>query len=507
MQEMMLTLLDRQRTVHVQAHSGLVDIATAALSTDPESIDDLRHGMQRYIETDVVESLFARFEDGLGHSTECDGMMIIDLPGRTINTSLQPTEMHEYGCVAWCDHVSAKDVWLPYRFEGWQVLHNVDQWQEVAERRRRDRRAMPHFDARPILYGQVAMYLASQWKERVGSLDNPVVEIQSSWLLTPRDDLHGMTPRELLLSRREYIDGDIEDVGAVWSILGKCPPGLPADSVAYRLGRFGTHEVILYHDMVAHLLTEIKQQWGDSPDFDVHTEARRLDELREEWLHSPQDDLCDQSPAALIASNRARIPWVVPPGHACIDDDCPLCQMMAESDQPMFWHLDGYMLVDNFATSFHDSYDEWQSEQEEMQQWADNLPTYTPTEYDNASQSEPRIWKSTFTNMEMVRDLPPSSAIGMMLFSVGGHMAELSMDLSNSPETEATICSLQSRFAALRRAVADESPWTVNLIIAQFAEELQGIAALHADLRSKCDDLEKKLDYLGQLCGDTPAHQ
>ena len=151
MQEMLLTLSDEQNTVHVLAHSGLVDIATAALSTDPETIDDLRHGMLRYIESDVVEGLFSKFTQGPGDANSAEGMTIIDLPGRLINTSLNPSEIHDYGCVAWCDHVSAKDVWLPYRFEGWQIMHGVESWQPVAHQRRRERRANPPLDARQIL--------------------------------------------------------------------------------------------------------------------------------------------------------------------------------------------------------------------------------------------------------------------------------------------------------------------------------------------------------------------
>ncbi len=504
MQEMLLTLLDQTSTIHVEAHSGLVDIAIAALSTDPETIDDLQRGMCRYIAQDVVEGLFAGIREGLGDASAYEGMMIIDLPGRVVNTSLKPTEMHQYGSVAWCDHVSTRDVWLPYRFEGWHILHDEQQWQPVAEQRRQERTSAPRLAARKVLYGRVAEYLACQWKERAGSAEHPLAEIQAAWLLTPRDDLHGLTPRELLLSRKAYIDGDIEDVAAIWTILGDPPPGLSTDSDAYRFARFGTHEIVLYHEMVAHLLTELKQRWGDSPDFDVTAEARHLDELREEWLHSPQEELYDLSPAALIARNRARLPWVVPPEHACIDDNCPLCQMMAESNQPMFWHLDGYTLDEHFATSFYDSREDWEVMREEMRIWSSRIPQYTSGNEDvsNESFEGPRIWKSTFTNMDLVRDMPVSSAIGMMVFSIGGHLAELSMDLSASAETEATVCTLQSRFAALRRAVCDESSWTVNLIIAQYAEELQAVAAMHNDLRSKCDDLEKKLDYLGQLCSD-----
>ncbi len=89
-----------------------------------------------------------------------------------------------------------------------------------------------------------------------------MTEIQDWWLLTPREDLRGKTPRDVLLAKRRFVDGDVQDQGETWSLLGRCPPGLPTRSHAYRYGGFGTHEIILYHELVAVLLREIERRVG-----------------------------------------------------------------------------------------------------------------------------------------------------------------------------------------------------------------------------------------------------
>jgi len=49
--------------------------------------------------------------------------------------------------------------------------------------------------------------------------------------------------------------------------------------------------------------------------------------------------------------------------ESIIDEDCPICVEMSQIfDTPMFWHLDGYNMDDDFAFSFHDSHQEWEQE-------------------------------------------------------------------------------------------------------------------------------------------------
>ena len=76
------------------------------------------------------------------------------------------------------------------------------------------------------------------------SARDAAAEIHARWLMTPREDLQGRTPREVLLAGQGHIEWDLQDRGHQWSMLRECPPGIAVDSAAYRLGGFGAHEYL-----------------------------------------------------------------------------------------------------------------------------------------------------------------------------------------------------------------------------------------------------------------------
>jgi hypothetical protein len=46
-----------------------------------------------------------------------------------------------------------------------------------------------------------------------------------------------------------------------------------------------------------------------------------------------------------------------------VDDDCEACHATAEDiDTPMFWHLDGYNMNEDFEFSFHRTREEFEAE-------------------------------------------------------------------------------------------------------------------------------------------------
>jgi len=83
-----------------------------------------------------------------------------------------------------------------------------------------------------------------------------VVDIHRRWLMTPRDDLNGQSPREVLFAKRELIDLDLDSRMNQWSYFLEEPPCLSRDSHAYRYAGFGTHEWIMYYDLVRFLIWE-----------------------------------------------------------------------------------------------------------------------------------------------------------------------------------------------------------------------------------------------------------
>ena len=78
--------------------------------------------------------------------------------------------------------------------------------------------------------------------------------IHACWLMTPRDDLGGSSPRDVMLARQDLIDFDLDSRSLQWSFLDEGPPCLSPNSFAYRFAGFGTHEWVIYYALVRHLL-------------------------------------------------------------------------------------------------------------------------------------------------------------------------------------------------------------------------------------------------------------
>ena len=53
---------------------------------------------------------------------------------------------------------------------------------------------------------------------------------------------------------RSHVDWDLQDRGVQWSFTSACPPALSETSAAFRRGGFGTHENVLYYELVRHLV-------------------------------------------------------------------------------------------------------------------------------------------------------------------------------------------------------------------------------------------------------------
>src|SRR5262249_54545248 len=79
---------------------------------------------------------------------------------------------------------------------------------------------------------------------------------------------------------------------------------------------------------------------------------------------SPDPECHGRTPRSIIDLERARLPMVVSGQEAMHDPDCPCCQMAADMPGPMFWHLDGSAMDDDFAFDMtHRTRAEWEEEQ------------------------------------------------------------------------------------------------------------------------------------------------
>ena len=178
-----------------------------------------------------------------------------------------------------------------------------------------------------------------------------------------------------------------------WSLLGQCPPALGEESAAFRWGEVSAPQERLvlraardtWFASVGSVSSSRMPTPGTVPIFAPRTQsvggrkwdcllvgptespadvARWLRHVQDEWLGAPNwEDLSGRTPAEVIHCERRRIPMAMSGREAMVDDDCPLCQMLADSPGPMFWHLDGCNQDDDFPSLHCRTRQEWEEEQ------------------------------------------------------------------------------------------------------------------------------------------------
>jgi hypothetical protein len=173
-----------------------------------------------------------------------------------------------------------------------------------------------------------------------------------------------------------------------WSFLLEAPPCLARESHAYRFAGFGTHENVMYYDLVRYLICSAialhqscgfaaadEQMRTDAPAVMDNHESRvvRLEHLKQTWLETPDSDSGDRAPVNIIESERRRLPLALRPSDLIVDDDCPLCVMSAQDAAAGigigFQHFDGSHMDDEFVFSFFDTREAWEEENRQMEEF------------------------------------------------------------------------------------------------------------------------------------------
>lgn len=544
MSQVTMTIIDHQRALHGQPHGSFVERAVAALSCEPETIEELEAALSRFTQPGELPP-FVCWSAGTCDEPYDAGVCIIDLSARLVvceSTYCSPSARGEVDFPGE-GHESA--AWVSYHLsDDWLILRDLEGWLTRAEERRRKRAAKPSIDVREVLYGQVVEHIVEecfaaregvapdrQWRPSEGwswrelpekaEGDEPptsydaVAEIHARWLMTPRDDLRGESPRDVLLAKRDFLTWDLQDRQNQWSMLGECPPPLNRESAAFQFAGMGIHENVLYYDLTRHLVWECwvrvvepGRDRGDGEPSARGSEHRPTDptkaeetadlrRLKDQWLSSQQNELQGRSPAEVIETERLRLPPAVSGEAAMIDPDCPLCRMMGEGSTPMFWHLDGSHLDMEFPFSWHATREEWEEEQRRWEEYnrefdrkwkqqeaeREMADDAVATGEDGASS----IWKSSFSDPSP--DGPPS----VRLFGIGGHLGELITDLKEKPDTQPLVDGLNRQFGNLHEMMKEPSDALLEPVLERFCDELNEAAEAHPDLAPKCADLERQL--------------
>ena len=405
MSEVRLNVIDSRDTLHGTVHGSIADAVIASLSAEPETIDELDSALDRFNKRIEPLAPFIWFDDGKNTDPWDAGVVVVDLAARIVAAESSCSEVLAEGEVNYHDGNKATDTWLRYKLpDDWLILNSVLEYESLREERRALRAANPPFDTRQVLYGSPLIeFIVSgcsaaittpgefagsechsepydhseseddEQHERPARNDAVLRALHTRWLITTRDDLGGRTPREVVLAKRSFIDADLGFRELQWSLLNEGPQPLSRDSAAYRFAGFGTHEFVVYYYLVRHLLTECWQRLGQRlPDKDAQSgrlsgatgfdqvdagseslefSARPenqiqnlpgwLEQIAHGWLNSPSIEFNGRIPAAIIESERRRIPLVMSARDILIDENCELCRMLADETHddfgPTFW--------------------------------------------------------------------------------------------------------------------------------------------------------------------------
>ena len=391
MSEVKLNLIDAGKILVGEIHGSIADACIASLSAEPETIAELEAALARYQRSDNPFGWF-RVRSEVDYRPHDAGLVIIDLAARVAAAESTYSQPHGEGEVNYHDGTQATDVAVQYRVPSdWLFVNSFEAYQWSAEHRRQQRLENPPLDARAILYGApllefivhsvsvlrasrpgdnqeaIAVTDGSDAQEDHDAESHPlakeIISIHAGWLVTPREDLRGQSPRDVLLERQDFIDFDLHTRSLQWSMLGEGPPCLAQDSFAYRFGGFGTNEWVTYYDLVRHLLWRATELVGAD---DFGALVKQLENIKNDWLEQGNPEYDGRIPAITIHNERRRLPEAMNASQIMIDEDCECCRMMAMEAEmgfgPTFWHLDGSHMEDEFAFSPWKTVAEWEAE-------------------------------------------------------------------------------------------------------------------------------------------------
>ncbi|HEX5446216.1 MAG TPA: hypothetical protein VFW87_20485 [Pirellulales bacterium] len=536
MSQVRLVVRDANRDMYGTPHGSDADRVIAALNAEPETFEDLQRALDRFCKSGEL-GFFAGFRAGINDEPYDAGLVVVDLPARLVVCESTYSSPGRTGDVAYHDGERATGLWLRYQLsDDWKFVHHADHWQSLADKRRRERAAQPPLDARATLYGKPmlefiarAAFAAFSLRESAPASDDhrasperhpdadwhhpdeqgyaEIRDIHACWLMTPREDLRGHSPRDVILAKRSFIDRDMQHRCEQWSRQGRCPPTLDVHSHAYQYAGFGTHEWVEYYELLRALLWSCREQVLATAsaqalsvgDF-LTTEVPRLEQVRDGWLDSPDAESSNPTTRrAIIEHERMRLPEAATGHDALVDHDCPMCETMAELPGPMFWHLDGCNMDDDFAFSSHRTRAEWE---EEQRRWAEFSRRFDEREAERkslgveypsmADDGSGKLWQRSYLSDDSI-GLP----LEARLFDIGSHLAAVIVDLKQPLEGRPLIDRLKRDFGNLREVVRSTdvalTEALVEPVVDRFCETLEAVADAREDLDEQCADLQQRL--------------
>lgn len=491
----------------------------ACISEDPGTWSELAAVWPRYQTgpsaefADALPLAVAELETAVERLRPDECWMVLDLQQQRVFCSPYYGDVRRDGCFGIesdegrLSNGLAAEARMSIHLPPWWEIHNDAVPEQVTQTRESDvRRPRPR---REILWGQpladglaermLTAFQDPDWKASGASADPQAryrftVAVHRDWLMAPRDDLEGRTPRESLHGGIDWIERVIE--GQRWNVTqDRALTRIPHDFSSYLEAPMGRSEVCLYFDLCRELidvgwewLEEHKQEFTGAGDHAAAGElAVVLENAKHVWMHAPFEG--GTPPIAIIQDERDRIPQVVDgdeQGHV-IDCDCPICLMMAEGlFGPTFISFDGHHLEldDEFAFSLWENHEEWEMERQDFASMAAEFAA-SDDDGDEPADSLGAVWTGSFVASDLPGD--PLGHLGLSF-----RLADMIGELQSRTAPQADLDQLNQAFVDYRRA----SPQQRRFATERFQEVLEQLALLHPSLISRAADLQSKLDEL-----------
>ena len=346
------------------------------------------------------------------------------------------------------------------------------------------------------------------------------LEVHREWLMTPRDDLGGLMPRQMLhgghewnsrlvwAQRLRFEDSGQEDSGQIVAA--------PNDVAGYETAPMGHEEMVMYFDLCRELIGAA-WEWCDTD------EARRcledgddgrsalLDFLREAksaWLSGPFEG--GSPPCFIIECSRRRVPRGANVSIVGMSDrepveqlpggDCPICDMMADGMfGTAFTGIDGHHLDldDEFAFSMHETREEWEKQQREFEEMSAEMDRKR-AEREAAGEAEPDEFASAWSGQMTDAPIPGDNSGNLKLAFL---LAEVVSVLESADAPRDDIRQLNNLFADFRKSETEDAAETGR----QLGEHLDSLAGQFPQLVPRVADFHSRIDEQirsGETAGD-----
>ena len=357
--------------------------------------------------------------------------------------------------------------------------------------------------------------------EASNALYRLTVDVHRDWLMTPRQDLQGRTPRVLLFGAHDWSDRVIDGQRLRFED-GAPMVAAPDDVDGYEDAPMGREEMIIYFDLCREV---IRGGWFwcqkevDAARLSLsHERAQLILELctflsavRDDWLQQPFEG--GSPPSFIIECSRRRVPRGAGVSIAGMmgqeqeqhipDCDCPLCNMMASGMFGVgFTSLDGHHLEldEEFAFSTRESYEEWEEQQAEWAEMSSEMDRKWEEREarEAAGETEQDEFASAWSSPMWDGPLP-GDRFGQMKLAF--RLTEIISDLESASAPNELIKKLNVSF----REYCQSEPSQREVAKRLLTSHLDATGQFYPMLVSKVADFQSQVDEFDRAMADRVA--